>query len=170
MKTMLTILLLTAFCGAAHAGIQWTWVNAGTGTEQGTLITDGHLVANEAPAGTYTVVDFSVTASAYGIPLGSVSSGEYIINQPVVGFDWDGAAPMFFWRHSGLYDNGFEFHMADPVPLDPDRIAFDMDRFTIDYDEDVVTIEEYLTPILTPVGSVTTQERSSFGAVKRLYR
>ena len=41
MKIMLTILALVATCGAAQAGIIWSWTNAGTGTEQGAFITEG---------------------------------------------------------------------------------------------------------------------------------
>ena len=60
MKTTMAMIALLTVCSVAHAGIQWTWINAGTGTEQGVFLTDGELVGGIAPAGTYTVVDFAV--------------------------------------------------------------------------------------------------------------
>jgi hypothetical protein len=169
MKVMLTFLALAAICGVANAGIEWTWANAGTGTEQGTFITDGALVSEAAPAGTYTIIDFSVTATAYDIPIGSMSEGDYYTNQPEIGFDWDGAAPTIFWRESGTYTNGINLFVTTPVPSGPDRVCFDIDHFIIDYDEDVTFLEENQTPILTPVGTVTANECVTFGAVKALY-
>ena len=170
MKIMLTILTLAAICGAAQAGIVWSWTNAGTGTEQGTFITDGNLVSDLAPAGTYTVIDFSVTATAYIIPIGSMSSGDYFTNQPDIGFDWDGSIPTVFWRSSGFYTNGINLSVTDPAPGDPDRMGFGINWFLIEYDEDVTFLEEDQTPILTPVESLVANECASFGAVKALYR
>jgi hypothetical protein len=170
MKIMLTLLALVGICGVANAGIEWTWVNAGTGTEQGTLITDGELVAQAAPAGTYTILDFSVTATAYGIPLGSMSAGDYFTNQPDIGFDWDGAAPTMFWRLFGIYTNGINLFVTTPSPGGPDRVCMEIDYFVLDYDENVTFLEEYRTPIVTPVQTVTPNEFATFGAVKTLYR
>ncbi|MBU0740901.1 hypothetical protein KKG45_11650 [bacterium] len=170
MKFMLTILVLAAACGAAQAGVQWSWSNAGTGTELGTFITDGELVSDQAPAGTYTVVDFSVTASAYDIPIGSMSGGDYFTNQPEIGFDWDGSVPTVFWRLSGFYTNGFGLFVTAPAPGGPDYVGFGVDWFLIEYDEDVTFLAEGLTPILTPVGTVTASASAAFGALKALYR
>lgn len=170
MKILLTILILAAACGVAQAGIEWTWVNGGTGTEQGTFITDGELVAEQAPSGAYTVIDFSVTATAYDIPLGSVSGGEFYINAPETGFDWDGAAPTVFWRDSGQYTNGLNIFVSSPAPDDPDWISFDVGWFYIGLEEGVTAIEEPETAVITPIGTVTARERATFGAVKALYR
>ncbi len=169
MKVLLTLLALAATCGVAQAGIEWTWVNAGTGTEQGTFITNGELVAAAAPAGTYTILDFSVTATAYGIPLGSMSAGDYFTNQPEIGFEWDGAAPTMFWRLSGTYTNGINLFVTTPIPGGPDRICCDVDYFILDYDENVTFLLEYQTPTVTPVQTVTANESATFGAVKTLY-
>jgi len=170
MKIILSILILLLVCGTAHAGIQWTWANAGTGTEQGTFITDGELVSDLAPAGTYTVVTYSITASAYGMPIGSVSSGEYFINQPDIGFDWDGSVPTVFWRSSGVHTNGLNLFTTDLVPNVPNMVGMNVDWFIVEEDEEVTYLEEALTPILTPVGTITPNKRATFGAVKALYR
>jgi hypothetical protein len=170
MRIMLTLLALAGICGVAQAGIEWTWANAGTGTEQGTFITDGALVSEAAPAGTYTIIDFSVTATAYSIPIGSMSAGDYYTNQPEIGFDWDGAAPTVFWRLSGTYTNGINLFVTAPGPSGPDRICLEIDYFIVDYDENVTFLEEYQTPILTPVETVTANEGFTFGLVKALYR
>ncbi len=119
MKILLTILILATACGTALAGIQWTWANAGTGTEQGTIITDGTLVAEEAPAGTYTIPDYSISASAYGLP---------------------------------------------------DMVGLGIEWFAVVEDDDVDHYCENLTPIITPEGNITPNERATFGAVKVLYR
>jgi hypothetical protein len=170
MKIIVSILIMTLACGAAWAGIEWTWVNAGTGTEQGTFITDGELVSDLAPAGTYTVQDYSITASAHGMPIGSASGGEYFINQPDIGFDWDGSAPTLFWRDSGGYTNGLNLFMAIPVPSVPNMIGMDIDWFALEEDVKAQYLEEALTPILTPVGTIMPNERATFGDVKALYR
>ena len=170
MKTTITLLLVLACAAGAQAGIQWTWVNAGTGTEQGTLVTDGELVGGLAPAGSYTVVDFSVTATAYALPLGSCSGGEFAIGQPEIGFDWDGSAPTVFWRSNGSYTNGFAFSVPNAVAPDPDRMAFSMGWFVVDRYYETTYLEEEATVVLTPAASVTSNEARTFGAVKRLYR
>ena len=170
MKILLTLLALAGICGVANAGIEWTWVNAGTGTEQGTFITNGELVAQAAPAGTYTILDFSVTATAYDIPIGSMSAGDYFTNQPEIGFNWDGAAPTMFWRASGVLTNGINLFVSTPIPGVPDRFCCDVGYFILDYEENVTFLEEYQTPIVTPVQTVTPNECATFGAVKALYR
>jgi hypothetical protein len=170
MKILLTVLILTALACSAHAAIEWTWTNTGTGTEQGTFITDGALVGNLAPAGTYTVIDYSVTASAYGAPIGSVSSGEYFINQPDIGFDWDGSAPTVFWRSSGTYTNGTNLFVTTPSYGGVGFIGLDIGQFSV-YDDDESTLfQEMLAPTLVPVGTVTADEGMTIGTVKTLFR
>ena len=171
MKILLTILILAAACGAAQAGIEWTWANGAFGSEQGTFITNGELVAEEAPSGSYTIIDFSITATAYLIPIGSMSGGEFDLIQPDIGFDWDGSAPTVFWRNSGGYTNGLWMHVTAAAPDDPAMIGMGMGWFTIVDEEDDFTFHyDPVTPILTPVGNVTAHERATFGAVKALYR
>lgn len=170
MKTMLTIMILAALCATAHAGIEWNWTNGGTGTEQGVFLTDGTMTGGIAPAGTYRILDARVTASAYPLPLGSISDGTYYNTQPEMGFDWDGAAPIVFWRMSGLYTNGINLHVTTPVGTAPDRLAMNIEFFIVDYDEAATFLEESLTPVLSPVGNLVVQETSSFGDIKMLFR
>jgi hypothetical protein len=115
-------------------------------------------------------LDFSVSASAYDLVIGTCSGGDYIFNMPDVGFDWDGTECSGFWRLSGFYTNGFDFYVTDPAPGNPDRVAFSVDYFEIDYDETTVFLLEYQTPVLTPEMTVTDNDNSSLGAVKMLYR
>jgi len=170
MKTMLTILILAALCAPAHAGIEWNWSNEGTGTEQGVFLTDGTMTGGTAPAGTYTIIDARVTASAYPLPLGSLSDGTYFNTQPAMGFDWDGSAPTVFWRQSGTYTNGINLHVTAPAGTDPDCITMEIDFFKVEYDESVTFLYEGLTPVLTPVGNLVGRETSSFGDIKTLFR
>lgn len=170
MKVMFTILVLVVLSSTAQAGIEWNWINAGTGTEKGTFITDGAMVSGAAPAGTYTIIDFTLNETAYALPLGSMSDGTYFLTQPDTGFDWDGAAPTVFWRLSGTYTNGTNFFVTAPVGTNPDWIGMGIDFFLIDYDEEVTFLEETLTPKVTPVGDHVAVEVSSFGAIKVLYR
>jgi hypothetical protein len=170
MKFLFTILALAVLSGPALAGIEWSWSNAGTGTERGTFITDGAMVSGAAPAGTYTIIDFTLSETAYPLPLGSISDGTYFINQPDTGFDWDGAAPTVFWRSSGTYTNGTNFFVTAPVGTNPDLIGMGIDFFLVEYDEEVTFLEENHTPVVTPVGDHVATEVSSFGAIKVLYR
>ena len=169
MKSMVIILALLLTCATAQANIQWTWTNAGTGTEQGTFTTAGDLVGDLAPAGTYTVLDFSVTASHYGLPLGSISGGVYSIGMPDIGFDWDGAGPTLFWRQSGYWTNGFGLDVVDYPPIAPNYLVFNINYFAVeDYDDEIEYIVESQTPILAV--DLTAVEKSSFGRIKLLYR
>lgn len=170
MRLMLTVMIAVTLVGAAHAAVEWTWTNAGTGTEQGTFITDGALVGNQAPAGTYTVLDYSITASAYGAPIGSVSGGEYRINQPDIGFDWDGAAPTVFWRSSGAWTNGLNLFVTTTIPDAVDFIGFAIGQFAVFDDDEDYIYQEAFTPTLEPVGTVTADEGMTIGAVKGLFR
>ncbi len=166
----LTIILALVLAGPALAAIEWTWVNSGTGTEQGTLITDGVLVGDLAPAGTYTILDYTVTASAHGVLIGSVSDGTYVIEHPDQGFDWDGSAPTVFWRDSGQHTNGFWLWAAEYVPGTPNTVGLGIDWFLVCEDETVDYLYELLTPAITPVGTVTGGDTATFGGVKALYR
>ncbi|MEO0508583.1 MAG: PEP-CTERM sorting domain-containing protein [Verrucomicrobiota bacterium] len=98
---------LAALVGVSEANINWAWSWIGiAGTEAGFFETDGDLSGGNAPAGTYTFVDFLVTESANGSPLGSVSGGQYSIGQPSAGFVWDGSSATQWFRSSGSRTNG----------------------------------------------------------------
>ena len=171
MKVMVSILVFLAMSSIGQAKIQWTWENVATGTERGTFVTDGMMVGGAAPAGSYTVLDFSVTASIYGLRYGSILDGQYSIGMPDIGFDWDGSMPTVFWRQSGGYTNGFSVWGVDVSPGDPDRVGFGVDWFTVDdYHGDVTFIIESATPVLIPISSVVENETGTFGAIKKLYR
>jgi hypothetical protein len=146
--------VLTISASAQAASITWSWSNAGTGTERGTFITSGDLVGASAPAGTYVVRDFSVTASGVGLPLGAVSDGTYTIVQPLVGFVWDGAAPTQFFRSSGGFTNGFGFDRTGPggSPFTSD-IIFAVGFFDVESDGGSLLLETQtvnLDPIPEP--------------------
>lgn len=164
------VFAILAVSSIARAGIQWSWVNAGTGTEQGAFITDGELVGGFAPPGSYTILDFSVTASDYGLVIGTLSGGDYICLTPENGFDWDGTECTEFWRSSGLWTNGFDFRVPDPAANAPDAVGFGVNFFVIHYDETITFLEEDQTVILIPEATVTDSDNRSLGAVKRLYR
>ena len=90
MKAAIALLILF-IASPLHAEITWLWANSlGTGTEQGTFVTDGGLVEGQAPAGAYTLADFSVTASAVGLPLGSIAAGDYETT-------WGGTSNYYFY-------------------------------------------------------------------------
>jgi hypothetical protein len=169
MKIIATALALLLVCSVAQANIHWTWTNAITGTEIGTFDTDGDLVGADALPGSYTILDFSVTASLYGAPIGSVSGGEYYIGMPDIGFEWNGSAPTEFWRQNGGYTNGFGLWVSEgSAPNVPDYIAFSVDWFVVEnYEYEVIFLEEYATAIITP--HVTAAETVSMGDVKVLY-
>lgn len=84
---------LTLLASASQA-TAWDWAFAG---ESGTFTTDG-----TGAAGTYTVSDFSVKASAVGSTLGSQSGGAYFSGPYSTGepytFDWDGSS-VTGWHH-----------------------------------------------------------------------
>ena len=101
--TTLVAMLVLAF-GAAdmvNAGITWQW---NFDSEYGQFVTDGDSVS--PPAGTYTLSDFSVTASATGGTIGSLSAGDYSTAVPnystpqPFSFVWDGSK-VTQWMHSG---------------------------------------------------------------------
>ncbi len=168
MKRMLITVLAILTATIAHADIQWLWINGGTGTEQGTFVTTGEYSA-EVPDGSYTVLDYSITASAYGAILGSHSGGEYIIHQPDIGFLWENGAPTQFWRSSGLFTNGLTLYTAEPQPPEiPSAFSFNIDYFVVGTGEGRnIFLYEEITPIITPVGVAV--EEMSLGQFKALY-
>jgi hypothetical protein len=90
---------------AANSSADQIWIWSFTG-EQGTFRTDG----TDPVPGTYTMADFSVTASAAGGTLGSLSTGQYIAEgsdsvQPY-SMQWDGHA-VTLWSAAGF--NGFNW-------------------------------------------------------------
>jgi hypothetical protein len=99
--------LIVGLASEARADTLWTWSYA---SESGTFVTDGDPPCGEpAPAGTYSILDFSVTASAFPGNVGSLSGGEFSQNQPVQGFVWDGVEPIQWFRSSGTFTNGSNF-------------------------------------------------------------
>ena len=167
---MLLILALLISCSAAQAGILWSWANGGTGTEQGTFITEGELVDGLAPAGVYTIVDASVTASANTLQIGSISGGIYFTNMPEIGFDWDGADVTVFWRDSGNWTNGFGLNATTPIPGEADYLVFGIDYFSVESGDEMVLFQENVTAIIIPEDTITPVEVTTFVAVKILYR
>lgn len=108
MRKSLLVLVIGSFlfaaAGTTNASIVWSWNFA---SEFGQFVTDGDI----ASPGTYTLSDFSVTASASGGSIGSLSGGQYATQtdnfstpQPFT-FVWDGSQ-ITQWFHSGnnLYD------------------------------------------------------------------
>jgi PEP-CTERM motif len=107
---LVTTLLLSA--ANSRADQIWIWSFAG---ERGTFLTDG----TQAVPGTYTMIDFSVTASSAGGTLGSVSGGQYIAEgsesvQPYA-MNWNGQA-VTLWSAAGTnFFNWWPFSdLVDP--------------------------------------------------------
>ncbi len=103
-------LILFLFASNARADIVWDW---SWNNEAGQFNTDGNLVGGAALAGTYNILDFSVDQTGNGMPLGSLSGGEYVEGQPTQGFIWDGSADTQWFRSSGTFTNGSAFTKAD---------------------------------------------------------
>ena len=86
----------------ANAAVTWDWSFAG---EAGTFTTDGTAPGNVAAPGIYNFTDFSVTSSAFGRPVGSVSGGQYLAGgfSTVLpySFTWNGSA-VTFWDSAGF--------------------------------------------------------------------
>lgn len=96
--TSACIAVLFASAGQVQAGILWDW---SFGSEAGQFATDGTTPV----AGTYTMTDFSVTASVSGGAIGSLSGGEYATtafstDEPF-SFVWNGSQ-VTQWLHSGV--------------------------------------------------------------------
>lgn len=90
--------IICAFFASSASATTWNW---SFGNESGTFITNG----NGSAAGTYVLQDFTVSSSATGGALGSLSGGQYNTNvystfQPF-SFDWDGAS-VTAWYQSGF--------------------------------------------------------------------
>lgn len=121
MRVIYSALACLAITGAsasqAEAAIIWDW---SFGAEAGQFVTDGITPV----AGTYTMSDFSVTASGVGGALGSLSGGEYdttafSTDEPFT-FIWDGSQ-VTQWLHVGL--NTFDW-WAFQDTSDPTRFYF----------------------------------------------
>ncbi|NRF66297.1 PEP-CTERM sorting domain-containing protein [Aquincola sp. S2] len=106
-KKILALAALAAIAQSAQADIVWNWSFAG---ETGQFVTDG----TGGGAGTYNVIDFSVTSSAVGGTLGSLLGGQYTDGQFVTdmpySFVYNGSA-VTQWLHSGA--NSFDWLTFD---------------------------------------------------------
>ena len=106
----------------AKADVIWNWSFGG---EQGTFETDGSAAGTPA-AGTYNFIDFSVSSSAVGAPLGSVSGGPWSVSGAFdttapYSFNWNGSA-VTQWNKTG--SNTFDWWVFD-AGADPSRfVAF----------------------------------------------
>ncbi len=113
---VIALFLLTSLCVCtveAQASIVWKWSWKG---EAGQFVTDGALAEGSAPAGTYSILDFSVTNTALGASgavVGSISGGEYDEgSQPGQGFFWDGRAVTQWFRDGGVLTNGANLYVS----------------------------------------------------------
>ena len=110
MKTIKIIatLALFALSSASNANVIWDWSFSG---ETGQFETDG-----SGGAGTYNLIDFSVTSSSVGGTIGSLLGGEYVDGQfsthTPYSFNYDGAS-VTSWLHSG--SNTFDWWTFDSV-------------------------------------------------------
>jgi len=164
--TILLLLVLSNPSGAVE--ITWTWTNAGTGTEVGTFRTWGDMVGDTAPAGSYTIRDFTYDESAHNAVIGSWWGNEYNTTDPAIGFEWDGTEPTQFWRNTGYYTGGFGMYTEENIQGRPNWIVFDVDYFAVQnywYGQDFLI--EYQTVRLQP--SETPVQGSTLSAVKALY-
>ncbi len=97
----------------ASAQITWSW---SFGAEAGQFLTNGIAPGGVAAPGTYSFVDFIVTASGEGAPLGSVSGGDYLASGLgsvlPYDFDWDGSS-VTRWNSGGV--NSFDWWVFDQV-------------------------------------------------------
>ncbi len=171
-KVVVVILLSMSLINCpAQAGILWNWVNSsGTGTEEGTFVTLGTFENGLVEAGSYELVDFTVSSSGSNLPVGSISGGQYSMGQPGVGFVWDGSSPTEFWRADGTYTNGFAFYVVDPAEDAPNRIAMSIDYFVVDILYSTVFISESTTVVVSPESTISPVNSDSFGALKAIYR
>ena len=102
-----------AIGSVANAAVLWKWSFA---NETGTFTTSGTAAGGVAAPGSYTLSDFSVTASQAGGTIGSLSGGQYVTcgyatDQPY-SFDWNGNA-VTQWNQSGA--NTFNWWVFDDV-------------------------------------------------------
>ncbi|PZP28702.1 MAG: hypothetical protein DI603_18645 [Roseateles depolymerans] len=110
-KSAAAAVLLAAATSASHA-TTWVWSFAG---EQGTMQTDGTGNA----AGTYNVLDFTVTSSSVGGTLGSFSDGTYTANNLATfmpySFDWNGSE-ITQWHQAGTNTFGWNIYQQTSQP------------------------------------------------------
>ncbi len=96
----------------AHADVTWNWSFGG---EAGQFVTDGA----GGGAGTYNLIDFSVTSSSVGGTIGSLLGGQYVDGQfsteMPYSFVYDGSA-VTQWLHSG--SNSFDWWTFDSLSSD----------------------------------------------------
>jgi len=110
MKKIAIILFLSALSQATYAATVWDWSFGG---EAGQFVTD---TGAGGGAGNYSLTDFSVTSSAAGGALGSISNGEYSDGEHNTvfpySFDYDGNN-VTQWNHSG--SNNFSWFTFDAL-------------------------------------------------------
>ena len=108
---ILAVLWITAASARAEP-ITWNWSFAG---ESGQFVTDGLSHS----AGSYTLIDFSVTSSSVGGTLGSLSHGQYsasgFATDMPYSFVWDGSR-VTFWDSAGV--NTFNWWPFDDLTSD----------------------------------------------------
>ncbi|MAS93832.1 MAG: hypothetical protein CMO55_11625 [Verrucomicrobiales bacterium] len=86
----------------AKADVWWEWYFA---SEAGYFLTDGDIndvVVDHA----FTIKDIALTQTTLGFTAGTASQRRLIINQPNLGFQWNGTHATEFSRASGAYTNG----------------------------------------------------------------
>jgi len=118
----LILLIATISADKAKADVVWDWSFA---TEAGHFVTDGSLVGGVALPATYNILDFELTQTAQGVPLGSLLGGQFFENLSMQqGFIWDGTMPTQFFR--GGFTNGSNFFVnpTPPNPTDPEAYTF----------------------------------------------
>ncbi|MFN0199616.1 MAG: PEP-CTERM sorting domain-containing protein [Planctomycetaceae bacterium] len=151
---------------ASIMGITWDW-SAFAGTEAGTFTTDGSLVGNAAPAGTYNILDVSMTASVRipGYVGTSMSHGD-IFSTPILGFIWDGSAPTQFFRGDEfeIYTNGINLRGSFSTgDFEEPRWIFEVDFFDLldDDDDSPEFIEDHTIALAPQSASAAVPEPST---------
>lgn len=103
LKKMFAVTILCILISSNSFATTWNW---SFGNESGTFVTNG----SGSAAGVYVLQDFTVTSSATGGTLGSLSGGQYNTNlygtyQPF-SLNWNGSS-VTSWYQSG--DNTFDW-------------------------------------------------------------
>lgn len=143
----IAIAALLLWASPVSADITWFWSFA---TEFGTFVTDGsHEGPGDPPAGTYTIVDFTVTDSIDPRNLGSLAGGLFFETQPTQGFVWDGAIDTQWFRSSGTFTNGSNFFTADQLR----RYVFFPGTYRLDHP---VTFEEFASSTVLSLPEVSS--------------
>lgn len=95
------VLLAFGITTSAHANITWDWSFDG---QAGQFVTNGAAVDGKAAAGTYSLLDFSVTTATAGESLGSWLGGQYspegFSTTLPYAFKWDGGS-VSLWDSGG---------------------------------------------------------------------